>query len=174
MPAYGLIPDSPFIYGGAKFVRRISRLARRGGVSLLPARVVVTYKFKKLVIYKPILNFELNSRYGMVDRHLHGVANRIAQLARLQAGYRTGLLKANIRISHQPPKPTGPSVKVGAYVRHALIHHEGTKPHVITPNKPGGSLVFMKGSRIVRTKIVMHPGTRPNRYLTDQLRKVIF
>ena len=65
------------------------------------------------------------------------------------------------------------AVKIGTYTEYALMHHQGTRPHIITPNKPGGNLVFMKGSRVIHTKMVMHPGTRANRYLTDQLRKQI-
>lgn len=52
----------------------------------------------------------------------------------------------------------------------ALIHHEGTKAHIILPVKaralrfPGPT-----ASGFVFAKVVHHPGTRPNRYLTDNI-----
>jgi hypothetical protein len=64
----------------------------------------------------------------------------------------------------------GAAIKVGSRLSYAYMHHEGTKPHVITPNPPNTVLVFGKGSRVIHTKMVKHPGTKPNRYLSDQLR----
>lgn len=52
----------------------------------------------------------------------------------------------------------------------ALWHHEGTIPHLIAArNWP--VLVFWsdRRGRIVTALQVHHPGTRPNRYLTDSL-----
>ncbi len=157
MPAYGLIPDSPLFYFGGKLRRGISRSFRNKGLNLRPRNIQVSIQFKKLVVYKPILEFELNHRYGTVGRHLHRTANRITQLAKLQVGKKTGRLMRSIQFEHN----------------YALLHHRGTKPHIITPNKPGGTLVFRSGSKIVRTPIVRHPGTRPNHYLTDPMRTVI-
>jgi hypothetical protein len=53
----------------------------------------------------------------------------------------------------------------------ALIHHEGTVPHIITPKKAGGRLTFyLPGAgAVVSVPKVNHPGTQPNRYLTDAL-----
>lgn len=58
----------------------------------------------------------------------------------------------------------------------ALLHHEGTIPHVIRP-RPGnkrGLLVFYwdKVGHVVSMREVNHPGTKPNRYLTDSLRAI--
>lgn len=52
----------------------------------------------------------------------------------------------------------------------ALIHHEGTTPHIIRP-RSAPMLVFYwpKVGGVVRLLQVNHPGTRPNRYLTDAL-----
>jgi hypothetical protein len=174
MPAYGLIPDSPWIYYAGKALRRIkSSGSGRAGRIANPFSGGADLKFSGLVIYKPILNFELNSSRGIVGRHLHRTANRITQLAKLQVGKKTGRLRASIRFEHITRSPLGPRVKVGGYTRYALMHHEGTKPHIITPNKPGGNLIFMKGSRVIVSKIVRHPGTRPNRYLTTPMKRVV-
>lgn len=61
-------------------------------------------------------------------------------------------------------------VEVGSEDEIALLHHEGTVPHPIVPrNKP--RLVFWsaKAGKVVIAKRVHHPGTKPNRYLTDSL-----
>ena len=173
MPAYGLIPDRPLLYWGGKVRKRVARGFRGKGLNLNPRNIQVSIKFNKLVIYKPILEFELNHPHGTVGRHLHRTANRISQLAKLQVGKKTGRLMRSIKFEHIAKNPLGPGVKVGAYTHYALLHHRGTKPHIITANKPGGNLVFRSGSRIVRTPIVRHPGTRGNPYLTDPMRTVI-
>lgn len=174
MPAYGLIPDSPWIYYAGKAYRKVNRSGSGSRIRIPnPVSKGVSLSFSKLVIYKPILNFELNNNYGMVGRHLHRTANRITQLARLQVGKKTGKLRASIRFKHIARSPLGPRVKVGGYTRYALMHHEGTKPHIIKSNKPGGNLIFMKGSRVIVTKVVRHPGTRPNRYLTIPMKRVV-
>ena len=63
--------------------------------------------------------------------------------------------------------PYGQVMKVGSDVRHALWHHEGTRPHPIVGRRV---LRFVKNGKVVFAHKVMHPGTRPNRYLSDNLR----
>lgn len=62
-------------------------------------------------------------------------------------------------------------VYVGSYDPIALLHHQGTVPHLISPRRPGGKLAFWwpKKNRITVLPRVHHPGTRPNRYLTEAL-----
>lgn len=70
---------------------------------------------------------------------------------------------------------------VGSGDKIALMHHEGTPAHDIYPRtgrNRAGRLVFYsrKAGRIVympHGKPVHHPGTHPNRYLTDTLSDVI-
>lgn len=173
MPAYGLIPDSPWVTGASKIYKNAAKEFSRKGLNLRPRNMQVNMTFGKLVVYKPILNFELNHNFGLVGRHLHKTANRITQLAKLQVGKKTGSLMRSIRFQHMAANATGPGVKIGAYTHYALLHHQGTKPHIITPNKPGGNLVFRKGSRVIHTQIVRHPGTRANTYLTTPMRTVV-
>lgn len=63
-----------------------------------------------------------------------------------------------------------PRVVVGSGHPIALIHHEGTRPHLIRPRYKK-VLRFPGHSRTgwVFAKLVRHPGTKPNRYLTDNL-----
>jgi hypothetical protein len=169
MPFGALVPDSIRVlsYYGQKAMRG----RRSAGLDLFPRGI--SLKFSKLVIYKPILNFELNDSHGVVGRMLHRTANRITQRAKLQVGKKTGKLKNSIRFQHIRRSVLGPRVKVGAYTKYALAHHQGTRPHIIVPNKPGGTLIFRKGPRIIATKIVRHPGTRPNKYLTVPMIRVV-
>lgn len=108
---------------------------------------------------------------GMVGRHLGRIGARLRLLARAQAGVKTGALKASMnykvtRNSH------GLHVLVGSSNKIALMHHQGTRAHIIVPRR-AQTLRFYSHGRIVYAQIVHHPGTRPNRYLTDNLHKVI-
>lgn len=157
-------PDSFALTAALRASRRIARAGRGGGGSR-----PTYYQITKVVFYKPIMQFEFRTMYGMVGRYIRKVGQRVAWGARKQVGVKTGKLKASIRM--QTVKRRGEiAVKIGGYTSYAKLHHEGSRPHVITPNKPGTQLVFMKGAKLIRTPIVMHPGTKPNRYLTDQLR----
>lgn len=65
----------------------------------------------------------------------------------------------------------GVAVQVGTEHPVALWHHEGTFAHVIRPRtKPFLVFYWAKVGRVVRMRSVNHPGTRPNRFLTDALR----
>lgn len=64
-----------------------------------------------------------------------------------------------------------PAVYVGSADRVALLHHEGTPPHPI--DAPAGGFLYFWSSvhgHVIRVKHVDHPGTHPNRYLTNALR----
>lgn len=65
----------------------------------------------------------------------------------------------------------GVVVQVGSEDPIALIHHEGTEPHVIEPRRPGGVLVFWsdRAGAVIAVRRVNHPGTQPNRFLTEAL-----
>jgi len=62
----------------------------------------------------------------------------------------------------------GQELKIGSGSKIAYLHHEGTRPHLIKP-KNAPALVFMSKGRVIRTQLVRHPGTKPNKYLSDQL-----
>ncbi|MGH9248992.1 MAG: HK97 gp10 family phage protein [Acidimicrobiales bacterium] len=48
---------------------------------------------------------------------------------------------------------------------HAMAVHEGAKPHVIRPRRPGGVLVFQHHGRTRYAKRVFHPGNLSNPWL---------
>jgi hypothetical protein len=163
MPAWGLIPDSPFIYYGQKALRKYGKSLGRGRPS-----PDVNITVKNLVLYKTILNYELKTRNGMVGQYLHKKALLIQKDAQKMVGVKTGKLRASIHIRHIS-RASGHSVSIGSDLSYAFMHHEGTKPHVITPAPGKTTLRFSSKARIIHTKVVMHPGTKPNRYLSIPL-----
>lgn len=117
--------------------------------------------------YKSQMDYLLKQPQGVVGRHLFRKAVMIREMARMQVGVRTGALSASISIS-QERSMTGQSVRIGSTLSYAYMHHEGTRPHMIS-GQNGGMLRYTRGGRVVYSRAVMHPGTRPNRYLSDNL-----
>lgn len=108
---------------------------------------------------------------GLVGRYLRKRAVILQSLARKQVGVKTGHLKKSIR--YQVVRDSkGLIATVGANNRIALMHHNGTRPHIILPRR-AQTLRFYSHGRIVYSKMVHHPGTKPNRYLTDNLSRAI-
>lgn len=104
---------------------------------------------------------------GPVGRHLFKRGMMIVAAAKGKVGKRTGALAASISLS-QEPTPTGQKMTIGSPLRYAFVHHEGSRPHVIRADA-GGLLRFSSRGRIVYSRQILHPGTRPNRYLTSFL-----
>ena len=120
------------------------------------------------VVFRPAeLDTLLNAPGGTVGRHLASVGRSIVAAAKGQVGVDTGRLKASIHMRHSR-SGVGQYIEVGSPLKHALVHHEGSRPHLIVPNR-SQVLRFTAGSRVIYTHMVRHPGTRPNRYLTDNL-----
>lgn len=62
-------------------------------------------------------------------------------------------------------------VEIGSEHPRALMHHEGTQPHVIAAvNGPRLVFYWARVGSVVAFPRVNHPGTRPNRFLTDALK----
>ena len=168
MPLGGLVPDSPWIYYGQKAFgkSKISSRAKR-----MMAGEKFAWEIKKLVIYHGIFNLEMTDPRGMVGRSMSALGSKMVIKAKAQVGKETGSLARSIGMSVS--KATyGVKLTVHAKDKKAYMHHEGTRPRVILPKNPGGVLVFSKGTRVIKTERVMHPGTKPNRFLSDQLREV--
>jgi hypothetical protein len=120
------------------------------------------------VVFRPAeIDTLLNSPAGTVGRYLAAVGHQIMIAAKQQVGVDTGRLKNSIHMRHFR-SGVGQLIEVGSSLNYALLHHEGTRPHLITPNR-AQVLRFSAGSRVIYTHQVKHPGTRPNRYLTDNL-----
>lgn len=164
------LPDS-FI--ATAVLRGMRRLRRGRGGPRRRSKKLIVLSFRGVVLYKPILNYELNVQTGMVGMHMKKVGAQIITLARGQVGKRTGKLAASIHMAHYS-SGRKQHIRVGSSVKYALAHHEGTRPHFIVPHPPRTHLRFRaRSGAVVYPTAVLHPGTRPNRYLSDQLRKVI-
>jgi hypothetical protein len=121
----------------------------------------------KVILYPGPMDMMLKSPVGEVGRFLAGRARLIVIGAKRQVGKKTRRLQQSIH-SRQSRTAYGQMVWIGSEVKYALAHHEGTKPHIIKPNK-AKALRFTAGTRVIYSRAVRHPGTRANRYLKDQL-----
>jgi hypothetical protein len=165
---YGL-PDS---WAGWAARRVLQRASGRGGGRRGIARASgpKSYYFDKLILYKPILTAELNTPSGSLWKRLEAKALKTQVEAMRMAGFKTGKLRSSIYLNHRTI-PDGQEIKIGSDVDYAYMHHQGTKPHVILPKGDHEFLRFSAGNRIVYTRIVNHPGTKPNRFLAEPMRK---
>lgn len=116
------------------------------------------------------------SEDGEVGRDLSNRATRVQLAAKRQVGKRTHMLERSIvkrwgrgRVGQGAGKRGDLIISVGSDRTYALLHHEGTRPHVIRPKSPTGALRFVMDGKVVFAKSVNHPGTRPNPYLSDNL-----
>lgn len=97
-----------------------------------------------------------------VDKLLSRSIYRLHSFALNEAPYRSGALMRGhyvLRINN------GYQLKVRD-VPYAGMVFFGTKPHLIQPKNPKGFLVFPgRGGKMMFTKLVRHPGTKPNKWL---------
>lgn len=143
--------------------------------------------FEGTVVVDPAKLRELTTGAGgPVYRHLMKRARAVQAEAKTRVGVykpppagprrdrQPGTLRDSIIIRTVEETSGGISVQVGSEDKIALIHHEGTVPHVIRPRpaNPWQMLFFWwdKVGGVVAARKVNHPGTRPNRFLTDSLR----
>lgn len=169
MPAWGLVPDSPWIYAAQRLGGNFKGKYHPKSIGRGSLGVSFTFTSSTVKIYKTALNYQTHAPEGMVGSYLHKIGKRIEKGARRQAHFRTGKLRRSIQLQHIVFRE-GAAIKVGSNLNYAYMHHEGTKPHLITPNPPNKVLVFGKGTRVIHARSVNHPGTKANRYLSDQLR----
>jgi hypothetical protein len=118
--------------------------------------------------YEGPLDLLLRNPIGSVGRYMKYRGLKIVAGAKAQVGVDTGALRASIHMRHKR-NPRYQYIEVAATTKYAYMHHEGTKPHIITPSRRT-VLRFVTKGVLVRTLLVNHPGTRANRYLRDQLK----
>lgn len=90
-------------------------------------------------------------------------AKEVQRVARVKVHKRTGYLASRITLTSRAAPPYW-WFKVEGDTRYAYLHHQGSKPHIIT-----GGLEFRSGGRMVHTRVVHHPGTHGNPFLRDAL-----
>lgn len=127
---------------------------------------------KAHIVWRQIpLDVMLKQPQGEVGRWLRKRGTMIQSAAKAQAGIQTGALKASIKLIHERTV-FGQMLTIGSSLSYALVHHEGSRPHVITP-KNAKMLRFTSKGRVVYARTVLHPGTRPNKYLADNLYMIL-
>jgi hypothetical protein len=124
-------------------------------------------KLENITFYKAQTDFLLNNPAGPVGRSLARRGVKVLAAAKGQVGVDTEKLKTSLKMTHERGA-RGQFVRVGSKRKYALAHHQGSRPHIITPRR-SQVMVFTKGSQIIYATSVRHPGTKPNRYLTDNL-----
>ena len=121
----------------------------------------------KIVMFPRRIEAMLNLPSGDVGRWLHKVGMRITFAAKAQVGSRSNRLRLSINMKRER-RGRYQQIRIGSDLKYAASHHEGAKKHMIFPNNHH-VLKWNSGSRIVYARAVLHPGTRPNKYLSDNL-----
>jgi hypothetical protein len=173
MPAFGLIPDSPWIYGAQRILRRGRKAVKKG---VFAGGGKFSYTVARVIIYDAKLNSFLNTRSGPLWWHLEVRLEKAMKGARVAAkgrkGYGTGALSDSLR-SYHLGNAKGQFLGIRAEKPYATAVHEGAMPHVIRPKDPNGRLVFFRRGRLIATRQVNHPGIQQKsttKYLSSQLR----
>jgi hypothetical protein len=127
----------------------------------------------KIVIYDAKLHTFLNTNKSADVKTLwkYLELGKAAALfkAKAQVGVKTGALRRSISAYHLG-NSTGQYVGLRATRPYAYVHHQGSKKHVIEP-RGTNQLIFRGRSGVIATYHVNHPGTKPNRFLKDQMRE---
>lgn len=123
-------------------------------------------KLGKVVFYEPKMHEFLNSARSGDTKDLWKYIDlrmRAAVFgAKAQVGVKTGALRSSIRGYHLG-NAKGQYAGVIATRPYALLHHNGTRPHKMEIIRRSGR------SSVMVAKTIMHPGTKPNPYLFNQL-----
>lgn len=124
-------------------------------------------------VFDTELDLFLHSPRGPIYRWLLSRTIQITTLAKGRAGKEDGRLSRSIRYSIERV-PLGLEATVVAPVDYAYFHHEGTRPHIITPGPRHRFLRFRGAAGVqVFAEKVRHPGTRPNKFLTEPMELVL-
>jgi hypothetical protein len=160
-----LIPDG--IRFASYHARRLTSASRRSG---RPRGFNATFSWTitNVIIYQAALAKELKAPSGIVWKYMSRRGKLALAAAKKQVGVRTGALRTSIHMKHLA-NAMGQYIWIGSNKNYAYIHHEGSRPHLITPSR-ATTLRFTSGGRLIYARSVLHPGTRPNRYLSSQMK----
>lgn len=110
----------------------------------------------------------VNDGGGPIMAELSRRATNVQTGGKRQVGKKSRRLERSI-VKRQGVDGRGPFVLVVSEgVPYSVAHHEGTEAHVITA-RPGKVLAWQSGGEWHYARRVNHPGTSPNRFLTDNL-----
>ena len=108
---------------------------------------------------------------GMVYRNMERRVQRVEAEARRRA---PGSMGQGNNITVQSRRGPGGDFQgvINSRPPASLYVLGGTRPHVIRPVR-ARALKFTVGARTVYAKVVMHPGTQPNRFRQEALRAAL-
>lgn len=124
----------------------------------------------RVIFYPGQMDRLLDHPDGPVGKDLKRRGRLVQAAAKGQVGVRTGALRASIHMRHLRDS-RGQYVQIGSKKKYALMHHEGTRPHMIFPDR-ARVLRFVTRGRLVFAHAVRHPGTKANKYLSDNLKLI--
>ena len=127
----------------------------------MPDRIVVPLQ--------PGFNSVFKSHTGEVGREIDRRGTRVLQGARQQVGVRTGQLRTNLHKEWFPTATGDVGQRIGPNVPYSLMQHDGTRPHMIRARRVNMLRYTNSRGDVVFARQVFHPGTKPNRYLADNL-----
>jgi hypothetical protein len=132
----------------------------------------------KIIIDSKALDDMLRGPRGPVVMYMIKQADKVQTAAKKQCGYGAGNseyghLRDSIVKRIMANGSSDPIIQIGSSHPIALMHHDGTAAHVIFPSS-ASVLAFEAdwSDGMVFAPMVNHPGTKPNHYLTDNLRLV--
>ncbi|MDQ0962061.1 hypothetical protein QFZ66_005939 [Streptomyces sp. B4I13] len=108
----------------------------------------------------------LRARGSIAYRRISARTERVARIAEAEAPGSMGRY-ISWKVQEGPRGLEGVIVCDHPAVRFVL---DGTRPHLIRPRRPKGVLRFEVGGHVVFTRLVRHPGTRPNDFMARALR----
>lgn len=109
---------------------------------------------------------------GASRQELTNAGRQVVNRAKVLAPVDTGRLRASIQGRLGRTWTLRPQFTVFTNVEYAQMVHDGTRPHIIRPRRPGGVLRFQVGGQVVYARVVHHPGTRARPFLDRALREV--
>lgn len=126
----------------------------------------------RIKLYAKEMNELLRGEQGPVFRDLVKKAERVRELAKVYVGKDTHQLERRI-VKRFERRGNEVVALVGSDQPYTLVHHEGSRPHVIMPKKAKVLRFTTKTGKVVFARRVNHPGTKANRFLTRALREVV-
>lgn len=124
-----------------------------------------------IIWYEDELHKMLRTPNGMVGRWMARKGRTLVELAKNQVGVDTGALRGSIS-QRTTGESYGIKTTVTAHDGKAMMHHEGTRAHRIVPVR-ANVLRFEIGGKVIYARQVWHPGTQANRFLSDNLPRVL-
>ncbi|MEH0579135.1 MULTISPECIES: hypothetical protein [Streptomyces] len=108
----------------------------------------------------------LRARGSIAHRRISQRTERVARIAEQEAPGSMGRY-VSWKVVEGPRGLEGVIVCDHPKVRLVL---DGTRPHLIRPRRKNGVLRFEVDGQVVFTRLVRHPGTRPNNFMARALR----